>query len=33
MKLAGDDGKVDSIGDCGNKNRWTFFQQLGGDGI
>ena len=33
MKLAGDEGQVDNIDDCGNKHGWTFFEKPGGDGI
>ena len=29
MKLAGSEGEVDNIGDCGNKYGWTFFKKPG----
>ena len=29
MKLAGDEGEVDNIGDCGNKKGLTFFRNPG----
>jgi len=33
MKLAGSEGEVDNIGDCGNKDGLTFFKKPGGDRI
>jgi len=33
MKLAGSEGEVDDIGDCGNKYGWTFFKKPGRYGI
>ena len=33
MKLTGDEGKVDNIGDCGNKKGRIFFKKPGGDQI
>jgi len=33
MKLTGDEGKVDNIGDCGNKKGQIFFKKPGGEQI